>query len=177
MPKVLKIIKAPSDILNKPCQRVESFGQNLKKLADQMLATLQAQHDPPGVGLAANQVGVSLQIFVLQKDPSDKPLFVVNPEILRIENKKNESTKEKKELEGCLSIPRIWSPVQRAKKIKIRYQDLKGNTKEQEFKGLNAVIIQHEIDHLQGILFTQRAVQQNKPIYKEEGDEFIEISL
>ncbi len=177
MPKVLKIIKAPAEILKKPCKRVENFDKNLQKLAKQMLATLQAQKDPPGVGLAANQVGVSLQIFVVQKDPADKPLFVVNPEILQIEEKKTASAKEEKELEGCLSIPRIWSPIKRAEKIRISYQDLEGNKKEQEFKGLDAIIIQHEIDHLQGILFTQRALEQSKPLYKEQGDKFVEIEI
>jgi peptide deformylase len=76
-----------------------------------------------------------------------------------------------------LSIPRIWSPVFRSKKITLAYQDITGKSYEKEFRKFDAIIIQHEVDHLQGILFTQRAVEQNVPLFEEKGDDLKRIEF
>jgi peptide deformylase len=85
-------------------------------------------------------------------------------------NTKKSLKKAKKplKLEGCLSIPKIWSPVARAKKILLEYQDLTCQVKREWFQGFKAIIIQHEVDHLNGILFTQRALEQKNPLYEEK---------
>ncbi|KKS44950.1 MAG: Peptide deformylase, partial [Candidatus Gottesmanbacteria bacterium GW2011_GWA2_42_18] len=80
-------------------------------------------------------------------------------------------------LEGCLSIPRIWGPVKRAAKIFLHYQDLTGKKYLKWFSGFEATVIQHEIDHLNGIVFTQRAVEQKGQLYREEDGELTKFEL
>jgi len=82
---------------------------------------------------------------------------------------------KKQPLEGCLSIPRIWSPVVRAEKVVIEYQDLTGSTHKRTFTGLKSVIVQHEMDHLIGVLFTQRALEQNSQLYEEKAGKLKKI--
>jgi peptide deformylase len=74
-------------------------------------------------------------------------------------------------LEGCLSIPRIWGPVKRANRVLLEYQDLSGEKKTEWFTGFRATIVLHEVDHLQGVLFTQRAIEQNSALYEERDGE------
>jgi peptide deformylase len=83
--------------------------------------------------------------------------------------------KKKQPLEGCLSIPSIWSPVVRAEKVVIKYQDLTGSTHKRTFTGLKSVIVQHEMDHLVGVLFTQRALEQNSQLYEEKAGKLKKI--
>ena len=90
---------------------------------------------------------------------------------------KKSKSKKKIKLEGCLSIPKIWGPVNRAERIFLHYQDLTGKKYLKWFSGFEATVIQHEIDHLNGIVFTQRAVEQKKQLYKEENEELVKISL
>ncbi len=79
-------------------------------------------------------------------------------------------------LEGCLSIPRIWAPIKRARQIEIKYQNEQGVTQKKKFSGLKAIIIQHEIDHLNGILFTQRALEQKAQLYEEKANKLQKMS-
>lgn len=142
-----------------------------------MEETLIAQDDPPGVGLAAPQVGENLALFIIKPTPKSKTKVFINPKIIKLESTKifakgrSSSGRKKLKLEGCLSIPRIWSPVKRASKILLEYQDFASSTYavvRRWFQGFEAIIIQHEIDHLQGVLFTQRSVEQNLPLYEEK---------
>lgn len=139
-----------------------------------MEKTLAAQIDPQGVGLAAPQVGRNIQLFIIKPSPKTKTEVFINPKILKLQTDKKKSSegrstsgRKSHKLEGCLSIPRIWSPVTRAKKMQLEYFDLNGKKYTKWFTGFEAVIIQHEVDHLEGILFTQRAIEQKSQLYEE----------
>lgn len=181
---LLKIVTVPNPILSSPTQPVKKIDQSIKKIVANMIETLEAQSDPQGVGLAANQVGKKLSLFIIKPSEKAKIKVFINPKILKIQNPNNKSipnskTKKKKKqpvkLEGCLSIPRIWGPVKRAKKVFLQYQDINGNTHKQWFDGFIATIIQHEMDHLNGILFTKRTIEQKMPLYEEKGGKLIKL--
>ncbi|NBB88343.1 MAG: peptide deformylase [Bacteroidetes bacterium] len=157
--KILPIYGYGNGVLKKPGKTIPKDFEGLKALADNMFATM---YNAQGVGLAGPQVGKSLKIFVvdtLQMDEKGekgvKKAFV-NPEILE------ESGDEWSYEEGCLSIPQVHGDVDRKKKIKIRYQDVDREWHEDEFDGLDARVIQHEYDHIMGVLFTEHL----KPLRK-----------
>ena len=146
---ILKIVKYPEPVLSQPGEPVTEFDDELKKLVDDMFETMYASQ---GIGLAAPQVAVSKRVTVIDlsqgKDPEQK-LVLVNPEIIFREGKQYEE-------EGCLSFPEIREKVQRAAKVKIRAQDLKGKWFEMDGEELLSRAFQHEIDHLDGMLFIFR---------------------
>ena len=142
-----KILTEPNKILRQKSIPVESVDKDMQKLMDDMLETMYAA---PGIGLAAIQVGVPKRIIVLdiqQKEGQKNPLFFVNPEI--IEKSKNLTTYE----EGCLSVPGQFAEIDRPDQCHIKYLDYDGNKKEMKTEGMLATCIQHEMDHLEGILF------------------------
>ena len=146
---ILKIVKYPEPVLSQPGEPITEFDAELKKLAADMFETTYASQ---GVGLAAPQVGVSKRMTVIDlsmgKVPKDK-LVLVNPEIIAQEGKLYEE-------EGCLSFPDIREKVVRAAKVRIRAQDLHGKWFELDGDDLLARCMQHEIDHLDGMLFIFR---------------------
>ena len=146
---ILKIVKYPEPVLSQPGEPVSEFDGELRKLAADMFETMYAAQ---GIGLAAPQVGVSKRVTVIDlsagKDPAKK-LVLVNPEITFSEGKQYEE-------EGCLSFPDIREKVVRAFKVKIRAQDEKGKWFEMEGDELLSRAFQHEIDHLDGMLFIFR---------------------
>lgn len=176
---MLKIVLVPDKVLLSPTKPVENIDDKVKQLIFQMEKTLVAHKDPKGVGLAANQVGVNLSLFIIKSSEKAKIKVFINPKILKVQAVKKSKPKSKKtkrkqpvRLEGCLSIPKIWGPVKRAKKIYLEYQDLESSEiKRKWFQGFEATIIQHEIDHLKGTVFTARSMEQGGVLYKEEGDE------
>jgi peptide deformylase len=118
-----------------------------RALMDDMLETM---YDAPGIGLAAIQIGEPLRIIVMdlaREGEEKQPRYFVNPEILW----KSEETAPYEE--GCLSVPEFYEEVQRPARVRVRYMDYKGQTVEEEADGLYAVCIQHEMDHLEGVLF------------------------
>ncbi len=142
-----KILTEPNKILRQKSIPVEGVDKDMQKLMDDMLETMYAA---PGIGLAAIQVGVPKRIIVLdiqQKEGQKNPLFFVNPEI--IEKSKNLTTYE----EGCLSVPGQFAEIDRPDQCHIKYLDYHGNKKEMKAEGMLATCIQHEMDHLEGILF------------------------
>ena len=143
---VLSICKYGDPVLRDRTVEVEKFDAQLQTLIDDMVDTMYAA---PGVGLAANQVGVSSRLMVIDlsvgEDPSQLHVFV-NPEII-------ESEGEVAEEEGCLSIPDFVEIVIRPERLKVRYLDRHGESREMEADGLMARAICHEIDHLDGTLF------------------------
>ncbi len=142
-----QILTEPNEILRKKSLPVDNVDKDLQILMDDMLETMYAA---PGIGLAAIQVGVPKRVIVLdieQKEGEKKPLFFVNPEI--IQKSKNLSTYE----EGCLSVPGQFAEIDRPDKCHIKYLDYYGEKKEINAEGMLATCIQHEIDHLEGILF------------------------
>ncbi len=177
---MLKIVTVPNPVLSTPTKKVEKINEKIKKIIQDMKETLLAQKDPIGVGLAANQVGIPLSIFIIKPTLKSKIKVFINPKIIKTIQGPTlkRSDRKKVKLEGCLSIPKIWGPVKRAKKILLEYQDpLTDSVKQEWFEGFEATIIQHEIDHLNGIVFTQRVLEQGKKLYKEENDKLKEIEV
>ena len=144
---VRKILTEPNPILRQKSQPVDKVDDLTRKLMDDMLETM---YLAPGIGLAAIQIGVPKRIIVLDisKDPEKKePMYFVNPVI--VSTSKNNITYE----EGCLSVPGQFAEIDRPDRCHVKYLDYNGNYKELKLKGLLATCIQHEIDHLEGILF------------------------
>ena len=146
---ILKIVKYPEPVLQQPGEPVTEFDGELRGLVADMFETTYASQ---GIGLAAPQVGVSKRITVIDlsmgKDPAQK-LVLINPEIVSREGKQYEE-------EGCLSFPDIREKVVRAAKIRIRAQDERGKWFEMDAEELLSRCFQHEIDHLDGIVFLFR---------------------
>ncbi|MGB9883222.1 MAG: peptide deformylase [Microgenomates group bacterium] len=175
---MLKIVTVPNPILLSPTKPVVKFDKKLEKIVEEMIETLEAQTDPPGVGLAANQVGVNQSIFIIKPTLKSKVKIFINPKIIKTTDEAKTTTKTKKiKFEGCLSIPRIWGPIKRAQKVLLKYQDLQGKQHQEWFSDFEATIIQHEVDHLQGIVFTQRSVEQGQKLYQEKKDHLEEIKI
>lgn len=143
---VLDILLAPDPRLTTRCQPVESIDRVLITLLDDMLETMYAA---PGIGLAAPQVGVLKRFFVVDigEEDAKSPLFLINPEM--IESSETRSVYE----EGCLSLPQQFGDVERSDRIRLRFQDREGGARDLEADGMLARCIQHEMDHLDGILF------------------------
>ena len=164
---IREILEVPDPRLKLVSKRVETFDHELKTLAADMLETMYAA---PGIGLAAIQVGVPIRLLVidLQEPDADaepeactahggeahthqpvkrEPRVFVNPEILLPSEELNVYT------EGCLSVPEIYAEVERPKTIRARWQDLDGQVHEEDMDGLWATCLQHEMDHLEGVLF------------------------
>ncbi|HVT99191.1 MAG TPA: peptide deformylase [Acidobacteriaceae bacterium] len=146
---IREIVKYPDPILQRPTEKVTEFNDELRTLADDMFESM---YKAIGIGLAAPQIGVGKRITVIdlsnQKNPKEK-IVLVNPEIIHKEGKQVEE-------EGCLSLPEIRDKVSRAMKVKVKAQDLEGKWFEMDGEELLARAFQHEIDHLDGILFPWR---------------------
>ncbi len=179
---MLKIVHIPNPVLTTPAQPVTVFDNKLKKLLKDMEEALEACVDPQGVGLAAPQVGISQRIFLMKPTQDAECKAYINPKILKIEQLPETPVEKKKRkqsppLEGCLSIPRIWAPVSRKNKITLQYQTADGSTVTEIFVGFESIIVQHEVDHLEGILFTRRAVEQDSQMYEEKNGELVEVNF
>ena len=144
---IRKILTEPDPFLRQKSTNVEIVDDETRSLMDDMLETMYAA---PGIGLAAIQVGVPTRVIVIDlsgdKEKKD-PLYFINPEI--ITNSNNDATYE----EGCLSVPGQFAEISRPDKCKVKFLDYKGEEKILETEGLLATCIQHEMDHLEGILF------------------------
>jgi len=190
------MVVTPDSRLLEIAAPVTKFDKKLKDILSEMSQTLDATTDPVGVGLAAPQVGIQKRIFLAKPTPTGKTHVFINPRIIqesaneevpsftnsqKVEKRKPAKSKGKL-LEGCLSIPNIWGNVGRKKEVKVAWQDAQGELHEAHFKGFPAIIIQHEIDHLNGILFTKHVLEQKEQLYRsyknENGeDEFEEIEV
>ena len=149
---IRKILTEPNKILREKSLRVENVDKDIQQLMDDMLETLYAA---PGIGLAAIQVGVAKRVIVIDinrnrdkdKEPEKNPMYFINPEIIWKSEEK--FTYE----EGCLSVPNQFAEINRPKQCHVRHLDYNGQPQELKADGLLATCIQHEIDHLEGILF------------------------
>jgi peptide deformylase len=158
---ILKVLTYPNPELNKKSQEVTVFDAKLGKLVDDMIDTMYAEN---GVGLAAPQVGVLQRVFVIDLDPKgpeSKVFEFINPKIKKLEGKI-------KFEEGCLSVPGFTEEVSRSKKVLVEYQDRKGNPQKLEAEELMAVAVQHENDHLEGILFIERLSPLKRRLMKNK---------
>ena len=145
--KMLSIKIIGEDVLRQKAETITEFDEGLKKLADEMM---QVMYESDGIGLAAPQVGISKRLLVIDISEINSefgPMTFVNPEII-------ESTGEINMEEGCLSIPGVRESVTRPAEIILKYQDVEGNEKTEKFNDWMSRVLQHEIDHLEGILFT-----------------------
>ena len=144
---IKKILIEPNKILRQVSQPVIEVNKEIQSILDDMLETMYSAN---GIGLAAIQIGVPKNLVVidlLTKEKKNNPMFFVNPKILK------KSSKMSKYEEGCLSIPNLFAEVKRPSECEIEYLDYEGNKKSLKATGLLATCIQHEIDHLKGILF------------------------
>ena len=144
---LLPILTAPDPRLKKKSKPVETVDDGVRRLMDDMLETMYAA---PGIGLAAPQIGELRRVIVLDIDREDVktgPLFMANPEIVEA------SDEDVSYEEGCLSVPDHYSDVVRPAKVTVRYLDRDGKQQDTQCEGLLATCVQHEIDHLDGILF------------------------
>jgi peptide deformylase len=154
---IREIVTHPAPVLRKKARKITDFGPELQSLIDDMVETMR---DAPGVGLAAPQVGVPLQLIVIEysekaeeQENEDPPKLytIVNPEIIRFSGEMEFGT------EGCLSIPGFVGDVERPLAITLKGQNRRGQPLRLKAQGWLARIFQHEVDHLNGVLFTDRA--------------------
>lgn len=172
------IITVPNPLLRKKSVTVLVNEETLN-LVEELKQTVLRKEGIKGIGLSAIQIGFPKRIFIAYSNASKKFLIFINPEIIWYSKYVTEGVPDSpNKYEGCLSVPNVWAIIRRSKAIKIRYQTPSGQTQVRKFKGLAATIIQHEYDHLNGILFVQRALEQRSKIYQlqknKEGKEFLE---
>ena len=157
---LLEICKYPDPVLQIKAEPVKEIDASLQKMIEDMIETM---YHAPGIGLAATQVGKPIRIIVFDITPREEgqnPSFLINPEIIEAEG---EQTLE----EGCLSVPEYFSEVKRKAKVKVRGLDAQGKTVEICGEGILATVLQHEIDHLDGILFIDRISALKRALYKK----------
>lgn len=132
-----------------------------------MKDTLYVQESPEGVGLAAPQLGYSFRLFIFRLNENDSIEVAINPEIISVSKETNYTQLGEQGVveEGCLSVPNVYAKIERPWEIKVKYTNEQWKQVEQVFTGIEAVIFLHELDHLNGILFTQRALEQGKDVY------------
>jgi peptide deformylase len=161
---IREIKKYPDPVLRAKTKRVDTIDAQLQRLIDDMAETMYAA---PGVGLAANQIGVPLQLAVIdigvgEEERKNRQLVVlINPELLSMEGSIVSE-------EGCLSVPDLTDKVKRAVRVKVRAQDRNGKHFELEAEGLMAKALQHEIDHLNGIVFIDRLSALKRNIFQRK---------
>lgn len=151
------IVLEGDEILRKNCREVAEVNDRIRMILDDMVETMR---DAKGVGLAAPQIGIMRRMFVAEPEPG-KVFYFVNPELVTLEGSQESE-------EGCLSLPGYVGLVERPEKIKIRGLDRQGEMQEFDFEGFEAIVMCHEFDHLEGILYKDKA----KEMYElTEGDE------
>ncbi len=159
---IRKIFEYPAPVLRQRTKSITTFDEALQKLAEDMAETM---YDAPGIGLAAPQIGESLKLIVIDtstnKEEAKEFMAMVNPEIVEKEGSQFDE-------EGCLSVPDLTSKVKRYKKITVAYQDLDGNSHLTVAEDRLAVVLQHEIDHINGILFLDHLSPLKRALYNKK---------
>lgn len=177
------IVTAPNEVLSKVAKKFDfKTDKNLNEILKDMEESLLSASDPKGVGLAAPQIGISYSIFIAKPTEKSPITEYINPIILESTEPNKPKKKRVKKLEGCLSLINIWGEVLRSPSVVIEYQNKKGSIKKKKFTGFMATIVQHEVDHLNGILFPKRVLEQKGKLYQsmknEKGeDEFEELNI
>ena len=170
------ILQSGDPVLRKKSKEVVKIDKKIRDLLKDMHDTLLVQKDPEGIGLAAPQIGKNFRIFLMK--PKDEETIIINPKIITIEKSKKKGKKIKSDImEGCLSLPHYYGPLKRAQKITLEYMDENWIKQTRTYEGLLAQIIQHEIDHLDGVLFIDRLLIQQKPLYQLRNGEWEEVEL
>ena len=199
------IVQVPDPVLRQTARSVASLDSRVLNIINYMKKVLITAKNPVGVGLAAPQIGISLRIFITRPKPDDIPQVFINPEIIKYSQRRQLPHGKSGTYEGCLSLPGHYSPITRAMSVTVKYQTLHSITphpplttkaraesenlrggaegegdiieKTSVFSGFPAHIIQHEMDHLNGILFIDRVLEQNPKLYKAEGDTWHEVTI
>jgi len=150
---------APDKVLREVSNEVkkDEFGEDLNSFLETMINVMNENN---GIGLAAIQIGVKKRIIVANID--NKPIAMINPEVLSV----GEATS--KVVEGCLSVPTVLEEIERSSSVVVKYMDKDGNSTEEEFEGLSSHIIQHEIDHLDGITILNKISRLKRDIYRRK---------
>jgi peptide deformylase len=174
-----KINGNDSASVNSAAQVRYEIDKRTTRIIQDMIQAMKLARNPEGVGLAGNQLGLPLAIFVMMPKKNGAVIVCINPKIIEIDKtyhsekdalSGHSKKKHEKGLEGCLSIPGIWGEVNRAERVRLEYVDENGILHDRWFEGFEAIVIQHEMDHLSGKLFTQRAVEQGHELMKEVGN-------
>jgi peptide deformylase len=172
---IKNIITDPNPTLLNKTQKIGEITDEIKAVAQDLIDTVKVAEDPEGAGLAATQIGISKRMCVVRnfyEDPMEPnkinsdDIVLINPKITHF------STEKETDWEGCLSVPDKYGLVERAKRIKVTAKDLDGNTIKIKAEGFFARTIQHEVDHLEGILFTSKV--EGKTLTQKEFDKMIE---
>ncbi len=178
---VRKIIGVKDPRLRKRSKVVKKIDKKVLSLIQNLRDTLSAQKDPEGIGLAAPQIGKNQRVFIARL--GDETKTFINPKITSKSDKKRgkqaakKGSKPKRIMEGCLSLPHFYGPLKRAGKIKVKYLNEKGKEVVGTFESFEAQVVQHEIDHLNGVIFVDRLLEQNKPLFEFAGDEWKRVEL
>ena len=154
---IRNVVKEGDPILRKKCREITEVNDHIRMTMEDMLETMRAEM---GVGIAGPQVGVMRRMFVAEPEP-DRVYFMINPEITEREGTQTGE-------EACLSVPGLCGTVERPEKIKITALDLDGNRQEYEFEGFDAVVMCHEYDHLDGVLYIDKETNIRNPQDDEE---------
>jgi peptide deformylase len=159
---IRKVVTEGDDILRKHCREISDVNEHIRMTMEDMLETMRAEY---GVGIAGPQVGVMRRMFVAEPEPG-RVYYMINPEIV---------TQEGSQIgdEGCLSVPGLIGTVERPMKITIKALDLNGEEQVYDFEGFDARVMCHENDHLDGVLYTDKAQNIREPGTDEEEDEDI----
>ena len=159
---IQKIYQYPESVLRKETEKIATFDNDLSQLVEDMAETM---YDAPGIGLAAPQIGKSIKLIVVDtsedKEGEKEYMPLVNPQIIAHEGSQLDE-------EGCLSVPELTANVKRYLKITVAYQDLQGQPHEFSTENRFAVVLQHEIDHLNGILFIDHLSPLKRSLYKKK---------
>jgi len=157
---ILPIISFDNPVLRQKAKRVSAIDGSIQRLIDDMIETMQAV---PGLGLAAPQVGVSLRVIVIQL-PEREPLALINPQVVR-------RSGEREVVEGCLSVPGYQGSIKRSLSVTVKGRDRRGREVRRKAKELLAQVLEHEIDHLDGILYIDHVEGMDKLYRIEPGAE------
>ncbi|OGH07222.1 MAG: peptide deformylase [Candidatus Levybacteria bacterium RBG_16_35_11] len=166
-----EIVKAPNNVLSQKAKPVKKVDGQILKIIGQMKKALLAAKDPVGVGLAAPQIGKLLQIFLAKPNANSKIHVFINPKVELLGKPVSKKKGKEIKLEGCLSLPNIWGELKRPSSLSITYLDEKRIKNTKKVSGFLATIILHEMDHLSGILFPKRVLEQKGTLYRSEKDE------
>ena len=158
---LLSILTFPNPVLRTKAENVTEFTPELTPLITDMVETM---YDAPGVGLAAPQIGESIRLIVLdisENEDEKNSMVMVNPEITNQEGKQVDE-------EGCLSVLDLTASVKRSQRVTVSYQDAEGTPQELTAEGRFAIVLQHEIDHLDGVLFIDHLSTLKRTLYKKK---------
>lgn len=169
---MIKILTAPNPILTQPAKPATKIDKKILAIVEEMKKTLLTTEKPKGVGLAAPQIGTPLKIFITRPSLKSEIRVFLNPEIVFKSDELTEGVPEREnKLEGCLSLPGVWGLVKRHQSLRLKYTGLDGKVRRQKFSGFLATIIQHEMDHLDGRLFSTRVLKQKGKFYQIKKDD------